>query len=329
MLKKCDVCCNNDFSTDKYRHWGWANLDLFNDREILTCTNCGFSTLSINPREEALNDFYENHYRGIGSPFYIPYAGRIVISQYPMRAISQITLSKAFCKFESGDYILDIGSGYGDILNVAKRILINPRLAVIELTKGAIEFFKKNYDAKVFQSLEEFASKYSAKIIILSHCLEHFRSEDIPKLFAELKSSLATDGVIMIEVPHVDMRIHAEIRYPDTPHLLFFSKKALILLVEKNGFELCYLQTTGTKYPYKFRMPEIFNMNKGTKPTNLKDFLRNYFLSYKYGKMLITIYRNLRKFKFQENPDVFAEFCDLEDGDTLRIVIKIKNKDCL
>lgn len=329
MIEVCGACGAEDFFSHRYKHWGWPNLTLFNDKEILTCKYCGFSTLSNNPTEEALNDFYENHYRAIGSPFYIPYDKKIRITRYPMRAISQIALSKSFCNFKSGDYVLDLGSGFGDVLIASKKILINPRLAVIELTKGAIDFFKRNYDVKVFDSLKVFSAECSAKIIVLSHCLEHFRSEDIPKLFDDLRSSLAVGGVIMLEVPHVDMRIHAELRYPDTPHLLFFSKPALVQLIEKNGFELCYLQCTGTSYPYKFRLPEILNIKDEFKSKKIKDILRNYFLSYKYGRLIISIYRKFRKLNFGESPDVFGEFCDTEDGDVLRAIIKIKSKDPL
>lgn len=329
MLLICKACGANEFLSHKYQHWGWPNLDLFNDKEILTCKYCGFSVLSNNPSEEVLNDFYENHYRAIGSPFYIPYDKNIKITKYPMRAISQIALSKSYCNFKSGDYVLDLGSGYGDVLIASRRILINPKLAVIELTKGAIDFFKRNYDVKVFHSLKAFSAEHTAKIIVLSHCLEHFRSEDIPKLFDDLKSSLAIGGVVMIEVPHVDMRIHAQQRYPDTPHLLFFSKSALVQLIEKNGFEICYLQTTGARYPYKFRLPEIFNVKDNLKSINIKDLLRNYFLSYKYGQLIISIYRKFRKLNFWESPDVYGEFCDVEDGDVLRVIVKVKNKDPL
>jgi SAM-dependent methyltransferase len=199
-------------------------LDLLNDKEILTCKHYGFSVLSNNPNEKELNDFYENHYRAISSPLYIPYDKNIKITQYPMRAISQITLAKSFCNSESDDYVLDLGSGYGDILIASKKILINPKLAVIELTKGAIDFFKRNYDVKVFHSLKAFSAEHAAKVIVLSHYLEHFRSKDISQLFDDLKSSLATDGVVMTEVPHVDMGIHAQYRYPDTPPLALFLK---------------------------------------------------------------------------------------------------------
>jgi SAM-dependent methyltransferase len=119
-----------------------------------------------------------------------------------MRAISQIALSKSFCNFKSGDYVLDLGSGFGDVLIASKKILINPRLAVIELTKGAIDFFKKNYDVKVFGSLKAFSAECSAKIIVLSHCLEHLPNwvDALDYWISKLKSG----GVLFLYLPHYD-----------------------------------------------------------------------------------------------------------------------------
>jgi hypothetical protein len=62
------------------------------------------------------------------------------------------------------------------------------------------------------------------------------------------------------------------------------------------------------------------------KPINIKDLLQNYLLSSRYGQLIISIYRKFRKLNFWESPDVYGEFCDIEDGDVLRFIIKGKNK---
>jgi hypothetical protein len=45
-----------------------------------------------------------------------------------------------------------------------------------------------------------------------------------------------------------------------------------------------------------------------------------------YGRKIISIYRNIRKINFRESPDVYGEFCDVDNGDVLRIIIKKKQR---
>ena len=59
------------------------------------------------------------------------------------------------------------------------------------------------------------------------------------KFFSNMHSALADDGVIMIEVPHMNFRkfCYKDIRYKDTPHLSFFSLDSLKKLVEIDRFQ--------------------------------------------------------------------------------------------
>ena len=82
----------------------------------------------------------------------------------------------------------------------------------------------------------------------MSHFLEHYRLSDLTQLFNEIKSALDKDGVLIIEVPHCDMRIHSDVRNNDTPHLLFFSKDSLSLLLQKFGFQVLFIDTVGEEY---------------------------------------------------------------------------------
>ncbi len=33
MIEVCNVCGAEDFFSHRYKHWGWPNLDLLNDKE--------------------------------------------------------------------------------------------------------------------------------------------------------------------------------------------------------------------------------------------------------------------------------------------------------
>ena len=63
----------------------------------------------------------------------------------------------------------------------------------------------------------------------------------------------------MIEVPHVDFRVHKDLRYPDKPHTIFFSQDSLCRLLVKFGFDIKYLHTLGEAYPYHY-LPPVLKM---------------------------------------------------------------------
>jgi hypothetical protein len=130
-----------------------------------------------------------------------------------------------------------------------------------EVSAGeAKEFFKKNFEVLTYDSLEEYNKcQKKAKIILMSHSLEHYQISDLDSLFSEIKFTLEDSGVIIIEVPHCDMRIHSEIRGNDTPHTLFFSKESLKLLLEKNGFDVLFIDTCGDQWQTEFEYDATIN----------------------------------------------------------------------
>ncbi len=81
----------------------------------------------------------------------------------------------------------------------------------------------------------------------MSHSLEHFDIKDMEVLFCDLYNVLAEDGIVIIEVPHVDLRNNEVIdtRFNDTPHLSFFSVPSLQKLIERFKFDICYMNTVG------------------------------------------------------------------------------------
>ncbi len=116
--------------------------------------------------------------------------------------------------------------------------------------------------------------------------MEHYRLSDLNKLLSGLSLALAKNGVVVVEVPHVDLRIHAEIRGVDTPHLLFFSKDSLTILFEKYSFEVLFIDTCGPCYP----SVDDFISSRSNSP-NVKNHLKKHFNS-----LPVLIQRLLRSF---------------------------------
>ena len=165
------------------------------------------------------------------------------------RSLGQILLAKQYVNFKESDCFVDIGPGGGGAFNVAKQVLTNPTCIAIELNSGADEAYGRMYGVKTFQSIGKFIeSGCLAKICLLSHSLEHYKLNWLPPVLEELKGVLAPDGVIIIEVPLVDMRIHANYRFEDSPHFLFFSIESITLMLEKNGWSVLFVNSASESY---------------------------------------------------------------------------------
>jgi hypothetical protein len=70
----------------------------------------------------------------------------------------------------------------------------------------------------------------SADLVIMSHVLEHVASPT--EFLSEMTADLREGGCVFVEVPCRDW----EYKSLDEPHLLFFDKKPIQLLLEKCGF---------------------------------------------------------------------------------------------
>ena len=256
IMSVCPICSNQllDSSTS-YNDIGWTDFKIFNKLQITYCMSCGFGSSFPELNDTVVNHFYEKQYRSRQSTFHINFSklegnkGSGVKDIRNSRAFGQLSLARAFCNFNSKDIFLDIGPGKGGSFKVAKTLFDNPSSHAIELSQGAKEHYKKNYNVHSHNSLNNFiSSNLKAQIILMSHSLEHYRLSDLPELFLNLSLALTKNGVAVIEVPHVDFRLHKEKRGVDTPHFLFFSKESLMLLCKKYSFEILFIDTCGHKY---------------------------------------------------------------------------------
>lgn len=249
----CLICSGKiSDTTYKYHDHAWNKFEMFENLVIYHCENCGLGFTLPHLENEKLGEYYSKIYRSNNSPFYFDFSKDVpkyLKKSYPYaeeRAFSQILMGRFFCDFKEGDSFLDIGPGKGGAYHFAGHLLPNPKLYAIELTEGAPAFFKKNFNVDTYPSLTDFINTgLKAKMLLMSHSLEHYQISDIEQLFNEFQMAIENNGVLVIEVPHCDIRIHAEIRGNDTPHLLFFSKQSLSQLLNKYGFEVLFIDTCG------------------------------------------------------------------------------------
>jgi SAM-dependent methyltransferase len=162
------------------------------------------------------------------------------------RSISQLLLGIQYLSHKHKYRFLDIGSGPGLSFVSARNILGNVNMFAIESNNDAKTFYIKFLeDITICDNLTEI--KDEIDVVLMSHSLEHFDIIDIKGLFQDIYDVLGDNGLVIIEVPNVDLRDSNILkrRLNDTPHLSFFSLESLLRLVKKFDFELCFINTVG------------------------------------------------------------------------------------
>lgn len=332
----CIICSKNIINNlTPYNDIGWSDWGIFNELKLTHCISCGFGFSVPEINDKLVNQFYETQYRSKESTFHIDFlklgntkdngVGDIRNS----RAFGQLSLARAFCNFNCSDIFLDIGPGKGGSFKMAKTLFDNPKLYSIELSQGAKEHYRKNYDADSHNSLNDFISlNLKAQILLMSHSLEHYRLSDLSELLLNLSLALAKNGVAVIEVPHVDLRIHIENRGVDTPHFLFFSKESLASLFEQYSFDVLFIDTCGPAYQSG---EELLASNSNS--SKIKGFLKQPFnklpKSFRIAlRGLVRFCTKAKNFKLIKKINTVNSLPHLSYGgnrNSIRMVVKNKN----
>jgi SAM-dependent methyltransferase len=248
----CPACNSNQNKLIPYIDFPFYGNDIidFAKLQICYCEDCGFGYSTPDVKSDLIDKFYSDVYRTSKQSVHHINFSRLKapkISQC-QAAIEHLILARHFANVQSGDLFLDIGPGPGWHFHAATFFLENPTLYALEYSEDAAAAYRKLYGVKTFIDYESLIREIKPKrmnFISASHSLEHFRYDDLKILLNQMKEILHDDGIFIIEVPYADMRIHAEIRKGDSPHLLFFSKESLRKILSDSGYEIVFLNTVG------------------------------------------------------------------------------------
>ena len=209
-------------------------LPAYSDHFLIKCQDCSFVFVKKIPREQELFDFYENSYVRTN------YFSSITIKRYN-------ELLDLFEKYRKTNNLLDVGSGNGFFLEIAKARGWN--VYGTELTNQAV----KECENKGFQmkkgSLNEVDFKADQFDVITSfEVIEHINN---PKeIVKEMHRILRTNGYIYITTPNFNSVLRYRLKsrydvieYPN--HLCYYTKKTLRLLFMNAGFSVKKIKTTG------------------------------------------------------------------------------------
>src|SRR3989338_4042108 len=223
--------------------------------EVLLCPRCGFGWAVPAVAPARLETFYQRAYRGEGSAHHVSPPATQTAAPFDPRAVSQLLLAKMFRPFAPGEAVLDVGPGYGESFGALARLMPCTQPFAFEPDPAARRFLQDVMGVHVFPHsfsadprVRELVDGRVFHLVLMSHVLEHFNGQDVITVLENVRRLLAHEGVLVCEVPHCDLRRHADRRTNDTPHLTFFSAESFRAALVRAGFVVTFLQTCGQPY---------------------------------------------------------------------------------
>lgn len=251
---KCPACPHEGRLTDlPYRNYCSPGVALFDSLKLALCDSCGLGWATPSPEPKLLRDYYERTYYQPGTiDYFDPREIRYGPAYVDVRSLSQVLLARPFLKSGKISRFLDVGAGSGGSFHTVRHLWTDARLHAVEANEDIRRMYERCFEGIcIFQSTAELSipNQQPMDAIFMSHSLEHFDAGTLIPEIRKLLSLLGPEGVLMIEVPNVDLRTHhARMRLRDDPHLCFFSREALSTLLQTAGFKVRFVETCGEEY---------------------------------------------------------------------------------
>jgi SAM-dependent methyltransferase len=214
--------------------------------KICFCEKCGHAFLETPPSEEKLIKYYQKIYWLYRSDNINDQLLSNNDYKINYRSKHQIDFVQKHIDISRLNDVLEIGAGPANASQLLRdkscqnKIKIN----VFETGKQWEDYYKK-YDIE--KIADYFPSKTGKKFdyIHTSHWLEHVRN--LNNTLEELSNIINNSGFLFVEVPNEE-HYYWDLQIEDTPHIQFFSKKSLILVMKKHNFECVDIGEYGISY---------------------------------------------------------------------------------
>jgi 2-polyprenyl-3-methyl-5-hydroxy-6-metoxy-1,4-benzoquinol methylase len=202
---------------------------------------CLFSFANPFPEKQALATYYADRYRAEGTRHRLnhepgPWDGAYVRARSQLEFVFSRATSTSDPSFHIKSW-LDVGAGYGCLLDVVKKEGIK-RTGAIEPDKHSRARLERQ-GHEIYDDLSHAAGVWD--VISFSHLLEHLSSPI--EFLTRVREVLSNSGHIFCEVPNV---ANLESETNDAPHLLFFTIPSLVRLFETVGFKVLTVKSCGS-----------------------------------------------------------------------------------
>lgn len=234
-INNCPVCNSNKFSHFLNVPDWLVSKESF---EIVECNQCTFKFISNAPTPELAGPYYESEEyvehsdTKQGLIYTVYHQARKWMLKYKLRTIK---------KHQSGNKLLDIGSGSGYFLNFMKKNGYD--VTGVEISDKAVELCRKTFGISAYSPAEFLKNNLNKDfdLITMWHVFEHVYSFN--EYFETISKSLKKTGTLIVALPNClsfDASYNKEYWNGfDTPrHLWHFTPATFKAFAEKRGFKL-------------------------------------------------------------------------------------------
>lgn len=233
---KCPLCGNADHQfVRKYR----ARTSLFENKRLLKCPACDFFYVDPMLDDQTLDEY--------NASYYLNAHGR---NEYDDK---QVCLFKGIAKARWAHIrkyldqvgvelksVLEIGPGFGYLADQILEEKCNINYTVLETDLNRHQDLADK-GIRIFTAMEELSGDEDQyDLIIISHVLEHVN--DPLNFLGQIIKKSRSAGVLFCEVPCMDFLF----KPADEPHLLFFNKKSMGILMGQLDVEKVSLSYHGS-----------------------------------------------------------------------------------
>jgi 2-polyprenyl-3-methyl-5-hydroxy-6-metoxy-1,4-benzoquinol methylase len=193
------------------------------------CRDCGLVWTDPRPDAEANRKFYSEEYR-------VAYKGAF----QPKLKHAYREIRRAWARYErlrdrvnSGDRLLDVGSGGGFFNHVMQRMGLEVHGIEPNFGFGSYAIDELGVPTTIGFIQDAGLQPRSFDFITINHVLEHL--EDPCEVLTQLAGLLKDDGILVVEVPNIEATYHAPGNMFHLGHLYNFNPENLSAMAAKAG----------------------------------------------------------------------------------------------
>tara|TARA_B100001175_G_scaffold314034_2_gene322647 strand:- start:606 stop:1526 length:921 start_codon:yes stop_codon:yes gene_type:complete len=233
---RCPICSSNQIEIQAdYR---FAN-SCFENLKRVKCLDCELHFANPMPNDQAL-DYYNKSYHESAHKGVDREKDKIISSFYSGIAKTRLDFIIKHVNVEKNlnFNVLEIGPGPGEFVKVWKKNYPKSNYFVLESDKNCHPSLK-SLGSNIIEEKNLDAINIKFDFLIISHVLEHVKNPN--EFLKYFTSKLKENAFAFIEVPCNDW-MHKD---KDEPHLLFFDKKAMSVLLKNINVKLVKLAYYG------------------------------------------------------------------------------------
>lgn len=247
---RCYVC-NSDQCKFVMPYRAIVTDSMFRDSHIVKCNSCGLLQIDKKFSPAEIEKYYKSEYDR--EDIY-----NFDFNLFPLDNTWSVSRGRALAKLvkrfdlvkQLKTTILDLGCGYGHLIYGFSNYFDSPcTLIGVDYepkTKQLFDKYKWDFEQG---GIDDVYRKYTGKvdILITSHVFEHII--DPRDFLHKCSNMLVSEGVLLWEVPNLnEYNLECELRH--SPHICLWDIHSLRRILEKNNFEVLFLETAGRKYSW-------------------------------------------------------------------------------